>query len=748
MFKSLKVFVLGCLPTIGLTQNVSLSDTLELKTVTVSATLATEKMPITRTDIYAPALRRNDFGQDVPYLLRTTPSVVETSDAGTGIGYTGLRIRGTDASRINVTIDGIPLNDAESQNVYWVDLPDFGSSVDQIQIQRGVGTSTNGAGAFGATVNLTTHKALKTKELRYEGSYGSFNTRKHALHYQSNFFNNKLFINARLSKINSDGYLQRATADLNSWYLAGTYLLSDHSTLSMKAFGGHEVTYQAWSGVPAQYINIDSLRRYNIEGTEKAGEPYKNQVDDYQQKHFHLTWAQSQPIDNQSDIISKQSLSLHYTHGSGFYEQYKANQKLAPYGWNFVLRGADTFFYSDLVRRLWLDNHFGGLIYSYYYKDEKMDLTMGVSGSFYSGDHFGEVIQIVEKPTEKMGQYYQNFGFKTDYSVFAKTNYNFNEQLSGFLDMQYRKVEHEMRGIEKNQRLFEEKVSYIFLNPKIGLYYARDKSKIYASFAVANREPSRDDIVEARKNELPKPEQLLNTEIGYKYLISNGFVSANYYNMFYNNQLVLTGQINDVGNPIRVNVPKSYRNGIELQANWKPIKPLSIGANASFSIHKTLNFTEYRDNWDTWGQDTIAHGTTNLAFSPSAVANVVLGYELFKKDRNELSFVLQHKYVGKQYVDNTNNENTTLAAYQQTDLKIFYNTHFYKVKNLTLKLLINNLLNQQFSSNAWAYRFTSANYDPRPADATARAEGNNTYHLMGYFPQAGINFLFGLSVAF
>jgi iron complex outermembrane recepter protein len=742
MFKSQKVLVLFCLPTIGLTQNVSLTDTLELKTVTVSATLATEKMPITRTDLHAPALRRNDFGQDVPYLLRTTPSVVETSDAGTGIGYTGLRIRGTDASRINVTIDGIPLNDAESQNVYWVDLPDFGTSVDQIQIQRGVGTSTNGAGAFGATVNLTTDKVLKNRELRYDGAYGSFNSRKHALNYNSGVLNNKFYVNARFSKINSDGYLERSAADLNSWYLAATYFTS-RTTLKIKAFGGHEVTQQAWSGVPAQYINIDSLRRYNIEGTEKVGEPYKNQVDDYQQQHFHLI------LNHQFTDNLKGNVSLHYTHGFGFYEQYKANQKLSNYKLPqpYVV-GNDTIIKSDLVRRLWLNNNFYGAIYALTHKTSVSESTLGGGYSVYKGHHFGEVINILKNIQQKTVRFYESEATKTDFNLFFKTNYSFNEDWNGFIDLQGRTVRHDFNGVDKNQRDLAQKTNYLFFNPKIGLYYAKEKTKIYGSFAVANREPSRDDIVDAIKNILPKPEQLLNTEIGYKYLITNGFVSANYYNMFYNNQLVLTGQINDVGNAIRVNVPKSYRNGVELQANWKPTNPLTIGANTSFSINKTLNFTEYRDNWDTWGQDTIAHETTNLAFSPSAVANVMLGYELFKNDKNELSFVLQHKYVGKQYVDNTSSENTTLAAYQQTDLKIFYNTHFYKVKNLTLKLLINNLLNQKFSSNAWAYRFTSANYDPRPDDATARAETNNTYHLMGYFPQAGINFLFGLSIAF
>jgi iron complex outermembrane recepter protein len=742
MSKAQQVFFLCCIPTIGLTQNVSLSDTLELKTVTIAATLATEKMPITRTDVYAPALRRNDFGQDVPYLLRTTPSVVETSDAGTGIGYTGLRIRGTDASRINVTIDGIPLNDAESQNVYWVDLPDFAASTDQIQIQRGVGTSTNGAGAFGATVNLTTDKVLKNRELRYEGTLGSFKSRKQALNYQSGILNNRFYVNARFSKINSDGYLQRSAADLNSWYLTGTYL-TPRTTLRIKAFGGHEVTQQAWSGVPAQYINIDSLNRYNIEGTEKAGEPYQNQVDDYQQQHFHLV------LNHQFTDNLKGNVSLHYTHGFGFYEQYKANQKTSNYKLpQPYIVGNDTVNESDLVRRLWLNNYFYGAIYALTHKTEVAESVLGGGYSIYEGHHFGEVISVLRNINQQPFRFYESAATKTDFNLFFKTNYNLNNRLNAFLDLQGRMVRHDFNGVDKNQRDLTQKTNYLFFNPKIGLYYATEKSKIYGSFAVANREPSRDDIVDALKNLLPKSEQLLNTEIGYKHLINNGFVSINYYNMFYNNQLVLTGQINDVGNAIRVNVPKSYRNGVELQTNWKPTNQLSIGANASFSMNKALNFTEYRDNWDTWGQDTIAHGTTNLAFSPSVVGNLMVGYELFKNANHELSLLVQHKYVGKQYVDNTNNENTTLAAYQQTDLKIFYNTHFYSIKNLTLKLLINNLLNQKYSSNAWAYRFTSANYDPRPYDPTSRAESNNTYHLMGYFPQAGINFMVGLSVAF
>ncbi|MEO0042981.1 MAG: hypothetical protein RL329_2429, partial [Bacteroidota bacterium] len=537
-----KTLVCICLPVLAWTQNGSLLDTLELKTITISATFASEKMPITRTDLHAAALRRQDFGQDIPYLLRTTPSVVETSDAGIGFGYTGLRIRGTDASRINVTIDGIPLNDAESQNVYWVNLPDFAASTDQIQVQRGVGTSTNGAGAFGATINLATDKVLKTKSLRYDGNFGSFNSQKHGLNYHSGILKDKFYFNARFSKINSDGYLQRSASDLKSWYVAGTYF-TPRMTLKIKAFGGHEVTQQAWSGVPAQYINIDSLRRYNIEGTEKTGEPYPNQVDNYRQTHVHLTFAQAEKMDTQGDDMVKQSLSAHYTRGLGFYEQYKANQKVTNYYLPFFNQ-TDTFLYSDLIRRLWLDNHFGGFIYSIYYKNEEWDLTTGGSSNIYEGKHFGEVLHVIRNPYQKPIRYYENNSFKTDYNVFFKTNYSFNEHWNGFLDLQGRKVKYEMHGLDKNLRVLNKEVSYSFFNPKIGLFYTSEKSKIYGSFAVANREPSRDDLVEARRAELPKSERLLNTEIGYKYLINNGFISANFYNMFYNNQLVLTGQIN------------------------------------------------------------------------------------------------------------------------------------------------------------------------------------------------------------
>ncbi len=737
-----KTLVCTCLPVLAWTQNGSLLDTLELKTVTISATFASEKMPITRTDLHAPALRRQDFGQDIPYLLRTTPSVVETSDAGIGFGYTGLRIRGTDASRINVTIDGIPLNDAESQNVYWVDLPDFAASTDQIQVQRGVGTSTNGAGAFGATINLATDKVLKTKSLRYDGNFGSFNSQKHGLNYQSGILKDKFYFNARFSKINSDGYLQRSASDLKSWYVAGTYF-TPRMTLKIKAFGGHEVTQQAWSGVPAQYINIDSLRRYNIEGTEKIGEPYPNQVDNYRQTHVHAHLTQQ----TQEGIA--QSVSVHYTRGFGFYEQYKANQKLSNYNLpKPYIIGNDTITKSDLVRRLWLDNHFAGLIYNQAMKGEQINAMLSAGANVYIGNHFGEVINVVRNPAQPPVRFYQNQSNKLESYLYLKGNYQLNDTWNAFLDLQGRLVNYHLEGLDKNQRDLAKSVKYAFFNPKVGLFYASEKSKLYGSFAVANREPSRDDLVEARRAELPKSERLLNTEIGYKYLINNGFISANFYNMFYNNQLVLTGQINDVGNPIRANVPKSYRNGLELEMNWKPIEKLSISANASFSTNKTLNFTEYRDNWDTGGQDTLAHGTTNLAFSPNAIGNLILNYDVIKNKNHEFSVQLQHKYVGPQYVDNTNNPNALLAAYQQTDLKIFYNTHFYKIKNLTFKLLINNLLNQKFSSNAWIYRFTSAGYDPRPDDLTARAESQNTYHLMGYFPQAGTHFLLGISAAF
>ena len=716
---------------------------IDLQQVTITATMASDKTPMTFTNLKRDQIRQNDFGQDVPYLLKNTPSVVETSDAGAGVGYTGLRIRGSDATRINVTIDGVPLNDAESQSVYWVDLPDFSASTSMIQIQRGVGTSTNGAGAFGATINLITNTLRPKKYINYAGTYGSFNTLKNTISFGTGILAKHFSVDARLSRLTSDGYIDRASSKLGSAYVSAVYF-NNKTSVKIKAFTGNERTYQAWYGLPAQYL--DSLRTYNAAGTEKTGTPYENQVDDYGQSHAHAV------LNHQISDNWKVNIGLHYTKGKGFYEEYKAVQELKSYYSTWA--GSEK---TDLVRRLWLDNDFYGAIYALTFQNKMFQSITGGGFNDYKGNHYGEVIWQKNYFTIndfKATQFYKSTSDKTDFNIFEKINYNFSEKLNGYLDLQYRQIAYTTNGIDRKKRDISRDLKYQFFNPKIGFlsnYTSpgdKEEGQFYGSFAVANREPNRNDIIDAAQDKTPQSERLLNTEIGWRSKIGVAQWGANFYHMTYKNQLVVTGEINDVGEAIRVNVPKSYRAGLELQAATPLSKNLNFNANASFSSNKVSNFTEYIDNWDTGEQVKMTHGTTDLAFSPNVILNGELVFNALKTGKHDLSFVLSEKYVGKQFIDNTSNDNTALSAYYFTDFKVFYKTHIGFIKNITCKLLINNVLNKKYVNNAWAYRFISAGYDPRGDDAYSRLEHGSTYNLTGYFPQAGRNVMVGVSVEF
>ena len=713
--------------------------TVDLQQVTVTATMATAATPMTFTNLNKEQIRRSDFGQDIPFLLKTTPSVVETSDAGGGIGYTGLRIRGSDATRTNITVDGIPLNDAESQSVYWVNMPDFAASTSLIQIQRGVGTSTNGAGAFGATINLITNGLRSEKYVNYTGGVGSFNTFRHAISAGTGLINHKLAIDFKLSSIKSDGYVDRAASDLQSLYLSGLYLFK-HGSVKLKLMSGKEKTYQSWYGIPAAYL--DSLRTYNPAGTEKSDAPYANQTDNYQQTHVHLVYNQ-QFTDNW-----RGNMSLHYTKGKGYYEEYKANQKLNKIS---NLLPHDT---TDLVRQLWLNNDFYGAIASATYQKNGLEWTTGGSFNQYDGHHFGNITwyktlkanSLDFKPVE----FYRSVAQKTDVNVYSKLNAPITRELNGFVDIQLRTINYATSGIDRRKRDISRAVNYTFFNPKFGLNYVyTEGGKFYASFAVANREPNRNDLTDAELTNLPVSERLLNTEIGWKGQFKTASFGANFYHMNYKNQLAVTGQINDVGEQIRANVTDSYRTGIELEAAVQLSNQLIVNANATFSQNKILNFIEKTDNWDTGAQDVFNRETTDLALSPNAIFNAELRYSVFKNDKSELSLTPSVKYVGRQFLDNSGNENTVLKAFNYTNFQVFYTTKGNKTfKSITAKLLIANVLNQKYVNNGWTYRFSSPSYDPRPDDAYARSEGKDVYNLSGFFPQAGRHFMLGLSLDF
>ena len=713
----------------------------DLQEVTILATMAGDKTPMSFTNIKKDKIRQEDFGQDIPFLIKSTPSVVETSDAGAGVGYTGLRIRGSDATRTNVTIDGIPLNDSESQSVYWVDLPDLAASTSMIQIQRGVGTSTNGSGAFGATINMITNPLNSEKFISYSGAGGSFGTLKNTIAFGSGLMRNGLSVDGRLSRTVSDGYVDRASSKLGSAYLSAIYL-KKNTSLRFKLFTGNERTYQSWYGIPESYLNDASKRTYNPAGTERASSPYENQVDDYRQTHAHLTLNHSFTTSNKIRGII--NASLHYTKGKGFYEEYKAAQKMK----NYFNGRRDT---SDLVRRLWLDNDFYGGVWSLTLEKNKISSITGGGWNRYDGNHFGQVIWAADDANfaKTPAEFYRSKSLKTDFNAFEKINYAFSDVISFYLDLQYRQVGYHTEGLDRKHRDIGRDSTWHFFNPKLG-FVAENKNgtRFYASVAVAHREPNRNDMLDPEKGFAPKAESLIDGELGVRQRCKNLELSANLFYMAYDNQLVVTGNINDMGEQIRVNVPKSYRRGIEIEGAWAATHWLTITGNSSFSENKVKDFTEYIDNWDTYGQEVVKHGKTDIAFSPNVIANTSLVFCILKKGKNELTVTPSVKYVSKQFIDNTSNTNTVLPAYNFANCQILFKTHFGKIKNLTAKLLINNIFDKKYANNGWTYRFVSPSYDPRPDDPYARSEGKGTYNLTGFFPQAGRHFLVGLSADF
>lgn len=703
--------------------------------VTVIATRATAKTPVAFTNISKEVLNANNLGQDMPTLLQFTPNAVTTTDAGNGIGYSGIRIRGSDATRINVTINGIPLNDAESQGVFWVNLPDFASSVDNVQIQRGVGTSTNGGGAFGATINLLTDKLQPKPYANISGSVGSFATSKLTVDLGSGLIKNKFSVNGRVSKINSDGYIDRAASDLFSFYGSANYYGKNNS-LRFLAFHGDERTYQSWYGVSKETLATD--RTFNEAGTERTP-PYEDQVDDYKQTHYQLLYT------HELDQLIL-NVAGHYTKGSGFFEQYKAGEDPNEYNLisgGFVPAGISE---TDLVRRRWLDNDLFGFTYSATYEttDKKINATIGGGWNKYLGDHFGETI-FADSAVDNTAllnaapRYYESTGEKSDFNIFGKVNYQVNPQFNTYLDLQYRNVNYNFSGIDSDLIPIAADETFNFFNPKVGIVYSYSPNATwFLSYSVGNKEPSRSDIKDAPIDNLPQPETLHDFELGYRFRLKKAVFNANAYYMLYDDQLVLTGQINDVGAAIRTNVADSYRLGLELDGEIKISDLFQWRLNAALSQNKVNDFIEFIDDWDNGGQVQINHGKTDLAFSP----NVVLGSEIILNalanepsvgDHNRLDFSWMMKYVGEQFYDNTSLETAQLSGYFVNDLRISYGFKQRYIKELTFSILVRNLFDVQYESNAWIYRYSS---------------GGQVGQFEGLFPQAGRNFLIGLDLKF
>jgi iron complex outermembrane receptor protein len=695
--------------------------------VIVTATRAADNSPTTYSTITRKEIGQVNMGQDMPYLLQISPSAVSTSDAGTGIGYSSLRIRGTDLTRINVTINGIPLNDSESHGVWWVDLPDFASSAESIQIQRGIGTSTNGAAAFGASINIRTDDPDASPYGELSTSGGSFNTYKMTFKAGTGLIKNKWAFDGRFSKINSDGYIDRASARLTSYALSGGYF-GKNSIVRLMVLSGIEETYQAWDGVPGYML--DSNRTYNGLGAyyDKNGNLryYEDQTDNYIQTHYHLNYLQN---------ISKNwnlSTALHYTRGLGYYEEYKTDQDFSDYNLENAIIWTDTISSTDLVRRRFLDNHFYGVTFGLNYDNKsRLQASFGGAYNYYDGNHYGEVIwSEIAVQFDKDCRWYENDGDKSDANLYAKVNYQAAEKINLYGDLQFRRIDYRIKGIDNDLRDISQEHKYNFFNPKMGAFFnLDDQNEAYVSFAVGNREPNRSALIDANPaRPYPTAERLFNAEAGYKFKQRAVVASVNLYYMYYNDQLVLTGKINDVGDPVMENVDRSYRAGLEMSLAVKIAKSLRWDLNTTLSSNKILNFVEYIDNWDEWPDQIVNEiGKTDIAFSPSLTTGSIIAWEPVKN----LKISLLSKYVGKQFIDNTSSEDRKLDPYLINDLLARYSMNIKSLKELSFSLKINNITNTEYESNAWVYRYFS--------------EGSYGVYD-GYFPQAGIHFLAGIDL--
>lgn len=663
----------------------------QLNEVLVSAVRVTAKTPVTFSNLDKKELKNRNLGQDIPILLNFMPSVVTTSDAGNGVGYTGIRVRGSDATRVNVTINGVPYNDAEASGTYFVDLPDFASSVESLQLQRGVGTSTNGAGAFGASLNMLTDSYSKQSFAELSNSGGSFTTRKSTVKFSTGLLNNCFEMTGRLSNISSQGYIDRASSDLKSYFIQGTYI-GKSSIIKALVFGGTEKTYQAWNGIDAAMLSNDRTFNYSGMFTDELGNTrfYSNETDNYQQDHFQLHW--NEKINTNWNT----TIALHYTKGKGYYENYKEDATFEDYGLLPVAAELST----DLIRQKWLDNDFYGTTFSVNYKKAKWDVLVGGSWNKYEGKHFGKVIWARFASTSELGDhYYDDYGVKTDGTVFAKANYQVTQKLSFYADLQFRRVNYKANGVQAD--LVND--SFGFFNPKAGINFNLNlKNSLYFSYAKANREPNRTDY----ENGNPKSERLDDFELGWRHKSNKFQWTANMYYMLYENQLILTGELDNVGNPIRANTDKSYRLGTEIEAVYLLTKQLTLQLSITTSSNVIKDGNKQKQ----------------IAYSPSLIGCSMISYEPFQN----FKLIWLQKYVGQQYLDNSESTASRLPSYSVNDLNIMYEVRPKSIfKAITFTGLINNFMDKNYISNGYMY-------------------GVDPY----YFPQAGINFLLGMTMKF
>ena len=693
------------------------NDTTYLKPIEVNIVRAAEKSPFTKNTLNKKDIEQNNLGQDLPIILDGTPNAVTNADAGNGIGYTGIRIRGTDATRINVTINGIPYNDAESQGVFFVNLPDIASSANSIQVQRGVGTSSNGTGAFGATINVATNDINTTFYAASNNSIGSFNTWKNNLQFGSGIINKHFSIDGRLSKISSNGYIDRAATDLQSYFLSTAYI-ANNSSLRLNIFSGKEKTYQAWNGVSEPLLATN--RTYNISGQEQPNKPYDNETDNYKQTHYQIFY------NHQLNSNWKTNAALFYTKGTGYYEEYRADQKFANYGLSDYVNESTVIKKSNMIRQLWLDNDFFGSTLSALYKKSTTEFTVSTTYANYNGNHFGIIKWAALQAAVPLNyQWYNLQANKKDFNLCGKWVEQWNNKWQSFFDVQIRNVQYEINGFRKNPTILIHK-NYTFINPKIGVVYTNKNWQAYASYAVGSKEPNREDF-EASTTKLPLPEHLFNIEIGAEKKSIKFAYSANFYYMKYKNQLTLTGKINDVGAYTRENIANSYRIGIEIQGKMKINNWLQVSGNIALSQNKVLNFNEYIDDYDNGGQIKNNYNKTDIALSPGIVAASTISF--FPIKNGEISVI--NKYVGKQYLDNTSNNNRSIEGYYLQHVKLSYTIQKVFFKETVLILQLNNVFNKKYEANGYTFSYIYG--------------GSQTTESY-FYPMAPFNFMFGVNI--
>jgi iron complex outermembrane receptor protein len=713
----------------------------DLSEITVSSLRATDKSAVAYSNVNKDEIAQRNLGHDIPYLLSLTPSFIATSDAGTGIGYTGFRIRGTDANRTNITVNGVPLNDAESHGTFFVNMPDFASSLTSVQVQRGVGTSTNGSAAFGASINMQTEGLNAKPYGEISSSVGSFNTNKNTLKAGTGLINNLFALDARLSSVTSDGYIDRASVDLQSYYFSAGYY-GEKTTLRFLTFGGKEKTYQAWNGVDSEIMKTN--RTYNELGeyTDNAGniQYYDKQTDNYNQTHYQLHWLQ------ELSASLHLNATAHYTRGIGYYEDYKTDRKYKEYGLTPDTVAGVALKKTDLIRQKWLDNYFYGITYALNYQNKKLNATFGGAANRYDGDHYGKIIWVRNATKLDLSKdWYQSTSQKNDVTVYAKLNAELSNNLYGSLDLQYRYISYSMNGTDDKYDedrnamrdiTTAEPYKFHFFNPKVGLTYKFDNNNdIYASFSISNREPNRNNYTERAQNEAqPTYETLYDTEIGYRFQSKRFSLGTNFYYMSYKNQLILTGKISEIGELLTTNIPDSYRTGIELMAGVKLTNWLKWDMNLTLSENKILRFTEedvdvYDADWNWIASRDNYLGKTDIAYSPNFIGN-----NMFTVGLDNFEIGLQSSFVSRQYFDNTSEKDRSIDPYFINNISMRYSLPLKKIRGIDFQLLINNVLNEKYESNA--YSWYSYYLDGKRVNESR------------YFPQAGINFLASVSLKF